>query len=164
VLDSGRLLQCGATQAVFDRPADLRTARLLGVDNLWPLQVLAAVRTQQPPAIVLGHDACPVLDWTQPLPANVALRPGDRVVVMVRAEHVQPLPAASRPAADGMLALPAKLTAARLEGPLWRLHCELACGLNAQAYALPAQWRELALALGAPLTLGLRRQDLHLLV
>lgn len=163
VLDHGRLLQSGATQAVFDRPSDLRSARLLGVDNLWPMHVLPATAAQPSQTVCLGHGGCPVLDGLLP-PAGVTLRAADRVIVAVRAEHLQPLPAAASPAAEGVLTLRATLTAARLEGPLWRLHCALDCGLTAQAYALPAQWRDLALSVGAPLALALRRQDVHLLV
>jgi ABC-type sulfate/molybdate transport systems ATPase subunit len=166
VLDGGRLLQAGTPQQVFERPADLPTARLAGVDNLWPLQVLAQSRLGAHDWL-LGFEAQPVLDWRGTLPAGAELQPGARVTLAVRAEAVHPCPASASALVtqdDDSLTLTARLIEARCEGPLWRLRCALPCGLEAETYALPALWRELALEIGAPLGLLIRQADLHLLV
>ena len=167
VLDGGRLLQAGTPQQVFERPADLPTARLAGVDNLWPLQVLAQSRLGAQDVLSLGIEAQPVLDWRGTLPADTELQPGARVTLAVRAEAVHPCPASASALVtqdDDSLTLTARLIEARCEGPLWRLRCALPCGLEAETYALPTLWRELALEIGGPLGLRIRQADLHLLV
>ncbi len=167
VLDGGRLLQAGTPQQVFERPADLPTARLAGVDNLWPLQVLAHSRLGAQDVLSLGIEAQPVLDWRGTLPADTELQPGTRVTLAVRAEAVHPCPASASALVtqdDDSLTLTARLIEARCEGPLWRLRCALPCGLEAETYALPTLWRELALEIGGTLGLRIRQADLHLLV
>ncbi len=167
VLDGGRLLQAGTPQQVFEHPADLPTARLAGVDNLWPLQVLAQSRLGAQDVLSLGIEAQPVLDWRGTLPADTELQPGVRVTLAVRAEAVHPCPASASALVtqdDDSLTLTARLIEARCEGPLWRLRCALPCGLEAETYALPTLWRELALEIGGPLGLRIRQADLHLLV
>ncbi len=167
VLDGGRLLQAGTPQQVFEHPADLPTARLAGVDNLWPLQVLAQSRLGAQDVLSLGFEAQPVLDWRGTLPAGAGLQPGARVTLAVRAEAVHPCPASASALVtqdDDSLTLTARLIEARCEGPLWRLRCALPCGLEAETYALPTLWRELALEIGGPLGLRIRQADLHLLV
>ncbi|MDE1979915.1 MAG: ABC transporter ATP-binding protein, partial [Betaproteobacteria bacterium] len=165
VLDGGRLLQAGTPQQVFERPADLPTARLAGVDNLWPLQVLAQSRLGAQDVLSLGIEAQPVLDWRGTLPADTELQPGARVTLAVRAEAVHPCPASALVTQDDdSLTLTARLIEARCEGPLWRLRCALPCGLEAETYALPTLWRELALEIGGTLGLRIRQANLHLLV
>ncbi|MDD4887242.1 MAG: ABC transporter ATP-binding protein, partial [Thiomonas sp.] len=120
VLDSGRLLQIGTPENVFKHPADLRTARLVGVDNLWALQVLSSSGSGQQATITLGIDGHPVLDWSGVLPAGAAAQAGDRLTLAVRAESVHPCPASATqqaPAASGEITLPARLHTARCEGP-----------------------------------------------
>jgi ABC-type Fe3+/spermidine/putrescine transport system ATPase subunit len=166
VIEAGRLLQVAAPQQVFDRPADLRTARLVGVDNLWGLQVLSTHRSAQQTVVVLGLDGQAVLDWVGILPAGIAAQPGDRLTLAMRAEAVHPCPASNARqahAASSEVTLSARLIDARCEGPLWRLRCALACGLEVEAFALPALWRELALHTGEALGLRIRQQDMHLL-
>ncbi|ODU93648.1 MAG: ABC transporter [Thiomonas sp. SCN 64-16] len=167
VLDGGRLLQAGTPQQVFERPADLPTARLAGVDNLWPLQVLAQSRLGAQDVLSLGIEARPVLDWRGTLPAGAELQVGARVTLAVRAEAVHPCPASASALVtqdEDSLTLTARLIEARCEGPLWRLRCALPCGLEAETYALPTLWRELALEIGGPLGLRILQANLHLLV
>ncbi|MGC9235564.1 MAG: ABC transporter ATP-binding protein [Thiomonas sp.] len=166
VIEAGRLLQVDTPQQVFDHPADLRTARLVGVDNLWDLQVRAVRHSGQQTVVTLGLDKHAVLDWVGALPAGTAAQPGGRLALAVRAEAVHPCPASdARPAhvAAGDITLSVHLIDARCEGPLWRLRCALACGLEVQAFALPALWRELAVRSGDALELRIRQQDMHLL-
>ena len=167
MLDGGRLLQAGTPQQVFERPADLPTARLAGVDNLWPLQVLAQSRLGAQDVLSLGIEARPVLDWRGTLPAGAELQVGARVTLAVRAEAVHPCPASASALVtqdEDSLTLTARLIEARCEGPLWRLRCALPCGLEAETYALPTLWRELALEIGGPLGLRILQANLHLLV
>ncbi|MDY0331619.1 MAG: ABC transporter ATP-binding protein [Thiomonas sp.] len=165
VLDGGHLLQAGTPQQIFERPADLPTARLAGVDNLWPLRVLARTRIGGQDVLTLGFEEQAVLDWRGALPAVPELQPSAQVTLALRAEALQPCPASTlNPPDDDRLSLAATLIEARCEGPLWRLRCALPCGLEAQAYALPAQWRELALRSGDTLGLRIRHEDAHLLI
>jgi len=167
VLDSGRLLQTGTPQSVFTRPSDLRTARLVGVDNLWPLQVLAPGPGGAPDIIALGHNGHAVLNWHGALPAGAAARTGDRLTLAVRAESLHPCRVAgahSELSSPEAMRLPARLIDASCEGPLWRLRCALPCGLEAEAFALPALWRDLALSPGEALELHLRQQDVQVLL
>ncbi|MBN2691414.1 MAG: ABC transporter ATP-binding protein [Burkholderiaceae bacterium] len=166
VLDRGRLLQTAAPQQVFERPADLRTARLVGVDNLWPLQVLAPASGTPPNAILLGVDGQPVLNWHGTLPAGMEAQQGDRLILAVRAELIHPCPASTAPQGHpnpNDITLAARLIDARCEGPLWRLLCALPCGLAVDAFALPALWRELNLQTAEAVHLRVRQQDLHVL-
>ena len=165
VLDRGELLQTGTPQEVFDHPADLPTARLVGVDNLWALQVLSSSHRGPQAAITFGLDGGPVLDWSGVLPAGIAPQTGGRLTLAVRAEAVHPCPANAQQtrATPGEITLEARLVDARCEGPLWRLSCALASGLEVEAFALPALWRELALRTGDAVALRIRQNDLQLL-
>ncbi len=159
VLDNGRLLQTGPAQAVFDHPADLRTARLTGVDNLWTLDI------QEPgpgETLRLGRNGQTVLAWHGPAALPPAAQATRRCTAAVRAENLQVVTAHAS-AEPGSLALHASLIDARCEGPLWRLCCALAGGLEAQAFVLPAAWRALQAEPGEPLLLRLRQQDVQLL-
>jgi ABC-type sulfate/molybdate transport systems ATPase subunit len=167
VIDRGQLLQLGTPQQVFDRPADLRTARLVGVENLWDLQVLSIRRSAEHTALSLGLHGRTVLDWVGTLPAASAAQPAGHLTLAVRAEAVHPCPASNAGqthATPGDVILSARLIDARCEGPLWRLRCGLDCGLTAEAFALPALWRELALQTGDDLALRIRQQDMHPLI
>ena len=168
VLDGGRLLQTGSAQTVFERPADLRTARLVGVDNLWPLRVLALAQAGDDTVVELdaGDTRTSVLRWQGRPAPGLKLQPGRRVTLAVRAEAVSPCPFeevhAGTPLRDAWT-LSATLKDLRCEGPLWRLHCVLPCGLRADAFALPHALRQLNLRMGDPLGLRIRLQDAHLL-
>ena len=168
VLDAGRLLQTGTVQAVFERPADLRTARLVGVDNLWPLRV-AALRECGDGAVVdlaTGDDTATVLRWQGRADPGLRLRPGGRVTVAVRAEAIEPCAADAGQVDDAtneVWTLRGALQELRCEGPLWRLRCILPCGLAADAFALPHALHRLGLRPGDPLGLRIRLRDAHLL-
>lgn len=168
VLDSGRLLQTGTVQAVFERPADLRTARLVGVDNLWPLRVSARRECGDDTVVDLttGDGTATVLRWQGRADPRLQLHPGRRVTVAVRAEAVEPCPvdaARSDDAGNDVWTLRGALQELRCEGPLWRLRCLLSCGLTADAFALPHALHRLDLCPGHPLGLRIRLRDAHLL-
>ena len=162
VLDNGRLLQTGPAPTVFERPADLRTARLTGVDNLWPLDVLEVTPTAKGDLLRLGLQGHTLLEWRGLAPIQPDILAARRCTVAVRAENLQVLSRQSPPEPDS-LDLDAVLIDARCEGPLWRLHCTLPGELQAQAFALPAAWRAMPLQTGDRLLLRLRQQDMHLL-
>ncbi|MFZ5576745.1 MAG: ABC transporter ATP-binding protein [Pseudomonadota bacterium] len=162
VLDNGRLLQTGLAQTVFERPADPRTARLTGVDNLWSLELMEPADAAPADMLRLGLNGQTVLAWQGRACAPPTLLAARRCTVAVRAEHLQAL-RADTPPQDDAIDLDAELIDARCEGALWRLRCVLRCGLQAQAFALPAAWRSLDVRAGDALLLRLRPQDLHLL-
>ncbi len=80
VLDGGLILQSGATQEVFDRPASLEVARLLGLDNVF------AGRIGQGGVVELGDLRLPVAKGTD------GLVPGTQVLARVRAILGGPVP------------------------------------------------------------------------
>ncbi|MDE2145097.1 MAG: ABC transporter ATP-binding protein, partial [Burkholderiales bacterium] len=171
VLDAGRLLQTGPAAAVFDRPAGPRCARLLGVENLWPLQVLGLAPAGRELALTLGDPAAPgapgwTLPWRGPAPER-PLHLGSRVILALRAECL--VPGAAPPATPGegapaLAALPAMLEALHCEGPLWRWHCTLPWGAEAQACTLADAARRLDPQVGQRLWLQFRLQDSRLLL
>ncbi|MDE2502470.1 MAG: ABC transporter ATP-binding protein, partial [Burkholderiales bacterium] len=167
VLDGGRLLQSGAVATVFDNPCDLRAARLLGFDNLWPLEVLGLAAAGAATFVDLGpRDTRVRLLRCRADPAAAALRIGSRVMLALRAEAITPCAwhGSDAPAqGDASWMLAATLQALRCEGPLWRWQCALPCGLEAEAYTLPEALRRLKVGVGEPLGLRLHLPDLRLL-
>lgn len=80
VFDGGRVLQLGTRDEVFRRPASRRVGELTGVANIWN-GVVTASDSESVTVDVEGA-------LLRALPAGVALAPGERVDVMVRAERV----------------------------------------------------------------------------
>ncbi len=168
VLDAGRLLQTGPAAAVFDRPAGPRCARLLGFENLWPLQVLEGTQAGAGVQLVLGSEAWPGprLTWRGPAPCALAIEPGCTVTLALRAERLVPCapPPPARPADEAeSWTLPCVLTELSCEGPLWRWHCRLPWGAEAQACTLAETAWQLDPRPGDPLSLRIRPQDVCLL-
>lgn len=169
VLDDGRLLQCGTAPVVFGHPADLRAARLVGVDNLWVLQVLNIAQTGDHAVVDLAPENADTaaLRWQGELVPGLSLAPGQQVTLAVRAEFITPCAIAEMqdhtPAPPGVLQFAATLRESRCEGPLWRLDCTLPWGMEAHAFALPDAVHRLNLQSGDALCLRVRLQDMHLL-
>ncbi|MDE2080582.1 MAG: ABC transporter ATP-binding protein [Burkholderiales bacterium] len=173
VLDGGRLLQCGPATDVFDRPAELRSARLLGVENLWPLEVLQWSQAGGDTVLALGaadgattREPTPVLHWRGRLPPGLALQVGSRVTLAVRAEAISPCapaPAQATPPCPDAWVLPAVLDELHCEGPLWRWHCTLPWGAPAEACTLPEALRRLSPHPGDRVALRIRSEDSCLL-
>jgi ABC-type sulfate/molybdate transport systems ATPase subunit len=89
-LDGGRLLQSGSPRQVFDQPANLETARLLGCFNLLPVQIEALDPVRKTSRLRLGEN-----ELTGPyFPGRLR---GDRVTLSVRHEEVLALAATGRP-------------------------------------------------------------------
>jgi ABC-type sulfate/molybdate transport systems ATPase subunit/ABC-type sulfate transport system permease component len=91
VLDGGRVLQAGATPAVFERPASLQVARLLGLDNVFAGQLAA------PGLVALGELRLPVAEGADGLAA------GTPVLARVRPRLGGPVPFTLRDAAGDEL-------------------------------------------------------------
>ncbi|MFZ5655308.1 MAG: spermidine/putrescine ABC transporter ATP-binding protein PotA [Pseudomonadota bacterium] len=88
VLRAGVLQQLGTPREIYERPANLFTARFVGEANLFPAQVLEL----RPDAVVVD-----VLGVRRSLPAPAfAPRVGQRVSLLLRPEDIRVLP----PAAD----------------------------------------------------------------
>lgn len=168
VLDRGRLLQTGPTLEVFERPADLRAARLLGVDNLWQFQVLGLATAGDDTVVDLGVEPAQgaVLRWHGRPAPGLPLRAGGRITVAVRAESISPCAREQTPSAtspEDTWTLPATLNSLRCEGPLWRWQCILPWGMQAEVFTLPEALRRLEPRVGDPLSLRIPLSDTHLL-
>ena len=168
VLDRGKLLQTGATLEVFDCPADVRAARLLGVDNLWRLRVLSSAAAGDDTVVELGVGSAqtPVLRWRGRPAPGLSLQAGSRIILAARAESISPCACAQTQSAtvsEEAWTLPATLNSLRCEGPLWRWQCTLPWGIEAEAYTLPDALRRLKPRVGEPLSLRIHLSDTYLL-
>ncbi|MCS7024519.1 MAG: ABC transporter ATP-binding protein [Bryobacteraceae bacterium] len=93
VFHQGRILQQGAPEEIFDRPASAEVARLLGVYNLLPAEVLTLDPGRNRSSIQFDG-----YELTGPyLPGKFK---GDRVWLCVRPEEIRVLPRAGRPAVN----------------------------------------------------------------
>lgn len=163
VMMDGHIRQMGLVPDVFNRPADLAVARLLGVETLvaarpvgWRdgLLVLAAGSTQliaRPPE---SPNAVPVPglpnDVTETTEFYAAIRAED--VLITR----QPIPAGSaRNQWSG------RIVAVSPEGPMVRVQID--CGFPLTALLTRQAWDELALKLGDPVVALVKAPAVHLI-
>ncbi len=120
VMQRGLVLQSGAPEAVYRRPASAEVAAFFGTPNL----IEATVRASRPNGdghvlsieAALGSGECR---------ASSAFRAGDKVLVMVRPEDVT-LGAADTKARDGQFAWPGRVTDGVFRGPRRTLTVETA--------------------------------------
>ncbi len=90
VLHEGRMVQRGAPRAVFDRPANVEVARLLGTFNLLPVEVLALDPVQRTSRLRFQDR-----DLIGPyFPGRLK---GDRVILCVRPEELAATPWDGKP-------------------------------------------------------------------
>ncbi len=161
VMDAGELLQIGPASAMFSRPAGLRSAQLLGVENIWQ-GVVAALPGNDKVRIRLGleSEAC----WIETLRDDThdALQIGDRVSLCVRAADLQ-LIAPGQAAPDSPNQLEVRLVDRTDLASVVQLRCRLRDNLDVLAYALPWQLRGWPLAPGHVLRLHLAAQAVHVL-
>jgi iron(III) transport system ATP-binding protein len=111
VMQRGQVLQSGAPEAVYRRPASAEVASFFGTPNL----IEATVRASRPNGA--GH----VLSIEAPLGAGecraaASFQAGDKVLVMVRPEDIA-LVQAGTPARDGQFAWPGRVVDGVFRGP-----------------------------------------------
>ncbi len=125
ILDRGRIIQEGAPEAVFDRPASAAAARLTGPANLLAGQVEEPEDEEGLTPVRL--DAGPILPGRAVRP----LRRGARVWLLVRPEHVAVAAMAAEALGEG--AVGARILAARPQGARLSLKLALADGTAMEA-------------------------------
>lgn len=149
VMDQGRVIQHGNLTEIFHRPADPSAARLLGVDNLWPGQVVE--RRDGLVRVDLG----PVALW-----APEAAFGHPSVWVSLRGEEVLlESPGPSRHSARNGLS--GQVLAVQDEGSLVRVTLDIGLPLVAKVTRPAVQ--ELGLRPGAAVTALVKAPALHLI-
>ena len=99
VIREGRLVQSGTPRKIFEQPANVDVARLLGAFNLLPVEILAL-----DPGRNMSRFRCQDVELTGPyFPGHLI---GDRVWLFIRPDALSVAPRDSRP---GMNQMPAAL-------------------------------------------------------
>ena len=134
LVDAGRIIQSGATQEVFDRPASPEAARLVGVDTIL-LGRIAASENGLARIIVAGQEI------VAQAPADV----GHEAALCIRAEDVA---LARHDVTDSsvMNRWRAIVVSETPEGPFVRVGLD--CGFRLSALVTRDAWRRLALSPG----------------
>lgn len=124
VLKEGRVRQVGTPAQVFSHPGDAEVAKLVGMENVWPGQVMTPSRVRL--------DGGVELDLPRPHPLG-------RVLVGVRPEALRLFPCSCSPLPGGEVdnRFPARLRAVWSCGPLVRV--ELEAGIPLVALLPPAE-------------------------
>ncbi|MGH8116449.1 MAG: ABC transporter ATP-binding protein [Rhodanobacteraceae bacterium] len=76
VLDQGQVVQAGPREALFDAPASVRVAELLGISNVWPADILGTLGG----VVRICTGGCELQCAAAPIPQNsscVAIGPGE---------------------------------------------------------------------------------------
>ena len=117
ILHDGRLVQRGVPRNVFDQPANVEVARLLGTFNLLPVEIVALDPANKTSRLRYGE-----FELAGPyFPGRFR---GDHVTLCVRPEELHPMPGDSRPGPNQVTAELVRFTdrpdAVRLEftGPI----------------------------------------------
>jgi molybdate transport system ATP-binding protein len=150
VLDHGRVHQQGEVEEVFNRPADVEVARIVGMENVLPGRV---VKTEEGLATV-------AVGRTQLLAVAPAANV-EQVYVCIQAAEVV-LHKGVTGAASPRNRLPGTIASLTLEGPLVRV--ALDCGFTLHALVTRTACYELELREGEAITALLKVPCVHLIV
>ena len=161
VMDAGELLQVGPAADVFRRPNRLRTARLLGVENIWP-GIVAKHPDETLVRIDLSPDDANCFVLAVRPHNGVPLLAGMRVHVCVRAACLIAASCQQETPAE-YSRLPMRLFDAMPLSSAIQLRGRLGPSLDVLAYAPPWQMRGWALAPDDRLALHLHVEDVHIL-
>jgi molybdate transport system ATP-binding protein len=149
VLDRGRVRQQGAVEAVFNRPADVQVARIVGMENVQPGRV---VRTEEGLATVAVGN-------TQ-LVALAPNPPAEQVYVCIRAEEVG-LQKGNSSHVNSRNRLAGVINTLTPEGPLVRVAVD--CGFTLHALVTRTASAELALRTGEAIIALVKAPSVHLI-
>jgi len=116
VMQRGRILQAGAPETVYRRPASREVAAFFGTPNFIETTVTACRPEEDDWLVTINGGHCR---------AGQAFQPGETVSVMVRPEDVT-LAAANAPATNGHLTWPGKVVDGVFRGPRRSLTVETA--------------------------------------
>lgn len=152
VMQAGRIVQTGAPDAVFTRPANRFVAGFLGVDNVLEGRVVSR-----------AGSACQVALADASLQGTVGdntIATGDRVYLCIRAENIT-LGMTGAPDSGGTNNLPGSVVGSRRLGPLTRVTVD--CGVVLSAYVLDRSVSHLSLAPGIPVTAQIDVAAVHVI-
>ncbi len=150
VMDQGRVLQTGSVQEVFNRPANVAVARLVGVETV----VLGRVTALQDSLAVVSVGTAKLLVAE---PVSV----GDEVFVCIRAADVM-LQKGSSGSASARNQLHGCIQSLTPEGPLVRVRMD--CGFPLTALVTHLACREMELASGDAVTALVKTPAIHLIL
>jgi tungstate transport system ATP-binding protein len=166
VLDCGRLRQVGSAEEVLRRPADSFVAGFVGVENLLPVRLTAALPG--------GGFAAVLTDGTHSSTGGAAgarleigaarpgMAPGAAGLLCIRPEDVVVAAAGEGAADDGAVnCLSGRVEAVVPQGPF--LKVTIGCGLPLVAAVSGHVARELRLAPGREVTAAFRPADLYVI-
>ena len=159
VMHAGELRQCAPAAEVFARPADLLTAQLLNVENIWPGTVTAVMPNGRL-RVRIGLTGGISLEAAPSANAHDTPSLGSQVHVCVRAANVLVGAATKSPTELGNL-MEARLLEMRPLPSFVQLRCELARGVVVMAHVLPWQLRRWPLAPGDSMRIELQPEDVH---
>ncbi len=149
VMAGGRVLQVGAPDAVFSRPADAEVAAIVGVETVVMGQVVE--RNDDLAALEVGG----VRLW--------AVEPsgrGEEFYLCIRAEDVT-LEIGTRPTSSARNHLGGRVTDIRPAGPVSRVTVE--CGFALSALVTRQSAQDLGLGPGVPVTATVKASAVHLI-
>ncbi|MBK8231248.1 MAG: ABC transporter ATP-binding protein [Candidatus Eisenbacteria bacterium] len=149
VLESGQVRQCGSTEEVFSRPADLAVARILGVDTVVPGKI-----------VEIADGLATISVGQADLVALAPAFPGPEVFVCIRAEEVA-LERGSTAQSSARNHLVGQIVSLFREGPITRVHLD--CGFPLAAIVTHQSSQTLGLREGATVTAVLKAPAIHLI-
>ncbi|HSK27297.1 MAG TPA: ABC transporter ATP-binding protein [Jiangellales bacterium] len=159
VLVDGRVLQVGSPAEVFDRPADASVARVVGVETA--AAGMVRERSDGLVSVEVRSRLLTAVDLAAPGAGAVAdVRPGDAVLVCIRAEDVALELPGRAVGSSPRNHLPGVVTAVTGEGPLVRV--DLDCGFHLAAYVTRPAREELGLTPGLAVVATVKSQAVHL--
>jgi tungstate transport system ATP-binding protein len=149
VLLDGGLVQVGPPERVFGAPATEAVARFVGVENLLPGRVAAAMEGLVEVDIGAGR-----------LTVAARASPGERVLVGCRPEDLTLAPPSARGPTSAQNRLAGRIVRIAPLGALWRVGVE--CGVPLTALVTRLAVEALALAPGGPIEVSVKATALHL--
>jgi molybdate transport system ATP-binding protein len=151
VMAAGKVVQAGAVQEVFSRPADLSVAGILTVESVLPGRVLKVAED----LVTVAVGTTQITAMEHDLPSSTK-----DVSVCIRAEDVILLRGEAGPSSPRNH-LPGTVRALSREGPLMRV--ELDCGFPLVALLTKQACEELALAPGQGVIALVKAPSIHLI-
>lgn len=154
VLRDGAIVQSGSAAEIFKQPANSFVARFVGVENIFPGQVVGQSA---------GFFTLAVGDHTlRAAQSPNAASPGASVLLAIRAEDVTIMPAgvdAELP--DACNRLQGRVLGSRTIGPL--VSVQIDCGFPLKAYLLAPRWQAMKLGQDASVAAEIAPDAIHLM-
>jgi len=149
VIDNGAIVQSGAVQDVFNRPANLAVAGIVAVETVQPGRILDSAEG----LLIVAVGETKLAALAQDLPSR-------DVFVCIHAENVILLKGADSPSSPRNH-LPATVRSVTSEGPMMRIGLD--CGFSLSALLTRQACEELALQPGARVVALVKAPNVHLI-